>query len=89
MQLSNFFVEFEHQGQSVLAEIKPCCQENNVYYYDIFINNRFQFTVTPGSDKDDILSWKIALKNADNHVDSELVDIIGEQIEKHFFNTTI
>lgn len=89
MQINNFFVEFEYHGRSLLAEIKPCCQENNVFYYDIFINNRYEFTVTPGTHNDENLSWKIALKNADNHVDAELVDIIGEQIEKYYFNTPI
>lgn len=89
MQLSNFFVEYEYQGQFEIAEIRPCCQQDNIYYYDVYIDNKYAFTITPASDEDQTLSWKIALKNADNHVDLKLVDILGEQIEKHFFNSTI
>jgi hypothetical protein len=89
MQLNNFFVEYQYRGQFEIAEIRPCCQENNVYYYDVYISNKYEFTVTPTADENETLAWKMALKNADNHVDAELVDLIGEQIEKHFFNSTI
>ena len=88
MDLNNFFVEFEYNGSYELAEVKPCCQENNVYYYDIYMKNQFQFTITPASSSQEDFLWKIALKNADNQVDPRLAEMIGEQIEKHFFDTT-
>jgi hypothetical protein len=89
MDLHNFFVEFEYQNEFQLAEVKPCCQENNVYYYDVYIQNKYQFTITPSNSNDDDFLWKIALKNADKHVDPEFVELLGQQIEKHFFDTTI
>jgi hypothetical protein len=89
MDIKSFFVEFRYHNNNELAEIRPCCQENNVFYYDVYRNNQFQFTITPATDDAASLTWKIALKNADKHVDTELVELLGEQIEKHYFNTAL
>ncbi len=89
MDIKNFFIEFRYRNKTELAEIRPCCQEDNVFYYDVFRNNQYQFTITPATNVEETLSWKIALKNADKQVEHELVDIIGEQIEKHYFNTAL
>ncbi len=82
METSSFFIEFLYKDRLVLAEIKPCCQENNIFYYDIAIKNQYQFTVSP-TFEDDGIAWKVLFKNADKHVDSALIDILGNEIEKH------
>ncbi|GEO10696.1 hypothetical protein [Segetibacter aerophilus] len=83
MDTQPFFIEYLYQGDSEIAEVRPCCQENNVFYYDIYIRNEYQFTVTPSADEDKSLSWKISLKNADKNIEPGLIDTIGQQIEKH------
>jgi hypothetical protein len=83
MDTNNFFIEFDYKDKTELAEVKPCCQENNVYYYDIMIKNQYQFTVTPNWKDDLSMEWKVSLKNADKKVDPELIEIIGEEIEKN------
>lgn len=83
MDTQSFFIEFLYRDKSELAEVKPCCQKDNIYYYDISIRNQYQFTVTPTSDEKKGMAWKISLKNADNHFDPALVEIIGDEIEKH------
>ena len=84
MDTTPFFIEFQYANDTVLAEIKPCCQENNVFYYDVSINNEYQFTITPGLTDIGNPDWKIALKNADKDFDPELVHIIGEQIDRQY-----
>lgn len=86
MDISPFFIEFMYNDDWILAEVKPCCQEENVFYYDIIMNNQFQFTITPGHTDDDNTDWRIALKNADKDVDPELVKNMGEHIERHYAN---
>lgn len=83
MGKNSFFVEYNYKNRQELAEVKPCCQENDVFYYDVSIKNRYQFTVTPAHDEERGIAWKISLKNADKQVDPELIRIIGEEIEKH------
>lgn len=65
----------------MLTEVKPCCQENNVFYYDIAMKNQYQFTLTPVL-KDEVITWKVSFKIADKHVDPALIDLIGSEIEK-------
>ena len=60
-----------------------------MYYYDVYMRNSFQFTITPAADNEEGYLWKIALKNADKEVEPELAEVIGEQIEKHYFDSTI
>ncbi|MDB5247339.1 MAG: hypothetical protein JWQ40_1733 [Segetibacter sp.] len=83
MEASPFFIEFLYKDKSELAEVKPCCQTDNVFYYDVSIRNKYQFTVTPTIDEEMGMTWKISLKNADNQVEPELIEIIGNEIEKH------
>ena len=83
MDTNTFFIEFDYKDKTELAEVKPCCQEHNVYYYDILIKNQYQFTVTPNWNDDLSMEWKVSLKNADKKVDPELIEIIGEEIEKN------
>ncbi len=83
MELESFFVEYRLNGTNDLAEIKPCCQEENVFYYDVSINNQFQFTITPETKDGEQTRWRLALKNSDKQVDPELVQLIGDQIERY------
>jgi hypothetical protein len=84
MDTNPFLIEFKYKGQTLFAEVKPCCQEDNIFYYDIIMENQYQFTITPAAKKEKSLLWKISLKNADNHVDEELIRIIGVEIEKQY-----
>lgn len=81
-----FFIEYFFNNKSELAEVKPCCDEKNIRYYDIAIGNEYQFTITPVADKDLGMVWKVSLKNADKHVDPALVELIGQAIEKHILS---
>lgn len=83
MDLSAFFIEFLHDEEWVLAEIKPCCSEDDVFYYDVSINNQFQYTITNGNPGNND-GWKIALMNADKYVDPNVVTAMGKQIEMHY-----
>ena len=80
MAATSFFIEFLYNDNLVLAEVKLCCEEKNVFYYDIVIKNQYQFTVTPTFD-DKGITWKVSFKNADKQVDPVLIDIIGKEIE--------
>ena len=83
METEPFFIEYLHKDNSEIAEIKPCCQEDNIYYYDIYIRNEYQFTVTPMVDEEKGMVWKISLKNADKKIEKGVIDAIGLEIEKH------
>lgn len=82
MDANSFFIEVPYKNKMLLTEVKPCCQQDNVFYYDIMMKNQYQFTVTPAYE-DKGMTWKVSLKNADKQVDSALIDIIGREIEKH------
>ena len=83
MDLSPFFIEFLHHNKLVLAEIKPCCNEDDVFYYDVAMNDQFKYTITPGASSN-TKGWKLALMNADNNVDPTIISAIGKQIEAHY-----
>lgn len=66
-----------------LAEIKPCLNGQTIWYYDVLINNNYQFTISPCLHQSKkVVQWKISLKNADTDVDNRLIDIIGREVEK-------
>jgi hypothetical protein len=83
METQPFFIEYLHNNNSEIAEVKPCCQEDNIYYYDVFMRNEYQFTVTPALDEEKGMVWKISLKNADKNIEKGVIDAIGLEIEKH------
>lgn len=82
MDTTSFFIEFVYNANTVLTEVKPCCEENKVFYYDIAIKNQYQFTVSP-TFKSEGITWKVSFKNADKQVDPAFIDLIGNEIEKH------
>ncbi len=65
MELDTFFIEYRYNNSTELAEVKPCCQEENIFYYDVSIHNKYQFTITPETKNEDQMRWRLALKNAD------------------------
>ena len=81
--MSAFFIEFLHNQEWVLAEIKPCCTEADMFYYDVSMNNQFQYIITPGAAFNDY-GWKIVFMNADKYIDPNVVTAMGKQIEMHF-----
>ena len=83
MDSNSFFIEYPYKDETQLAEVKTCCDENDAFYYDILINNQYQFTITQLYDEFNNSTWRLALKNADNDVDPELVQIIGKHIDLH------
>jgi len=84
MDLSPFQVDFPHKDQVESVQVRPCCKEDDVIYYDIWIDNLYQFTITPGPVDDDKPGWRLALKNADKPVEDEFIQTIGVEIESHY-----
>jgi len=84
MDLSPFPLQFLHRGKMQFVEVRPCCKEDDVIYYDIWIDHLYQFTITPGLIDEEKPGWRIALKNADNPADNELIQTIGVEIESHY-----
>lgn len=84
METEPFFIEYLQKDDFEIAEVKPCCQENNIFYYDIYVRNEYQFTITPVTDDEKGMCWKVSLKNADKNIEQDLIDLIGLEIEKHF-----
>jgi len=84
MDLSPFQIEFTHRKQLQSYEVRPCCKEDDVIYYDVWVDNLYQFTITPGLNNDDKPGWRLALKNADKPVGNDLIQTIGVEIESHY-----
>lgn len=84
MDLSRFQFHFKHGNKIQMIEVRPCCKEDDVIYYDIWMDNLYQYTITPGLMHLDKPGWKIALKNADKIVDLGLIQTIGVEIESHY-----
>ena len=82
-ELNSFYVEIQFNNEVQTVEVKPCCQEDDIFYYDILINNQYQFTITPSTATNDGYSWRMALKNADKIVDPGIIQLIGEQIDAY------
>ena len=81
MDLTPFTVYFQYANQWEAAEIRPCCREDNVVDYAIWQHGKLAFTITrvrTGAGH----HWVIALKNADDEVDDELVQILGAEIDR-------
>ena len=80
MDTTPFTIQFAHLGETETAEIQPCCREDNVVDYAVWIDDKLVFTIArrPGNDQ----RWVVALKNADDDFDDELVQNIGAEINK-------
>ena len=84
MDLTPFHLNVQHRQEMQTVEVRPCCKEDEVLYYDIWMNNLYQFTITPGLMNEEKPGWRVALKNADKTVDNDLIQTIGVQIESHY-----
>lgn len=81
MDITPFFIQYDVNGIAYNAEIRPCCKEDNVVDYAVWVNERLAFTITKNALTE---SWVIAMKNADELIDDALVQRIGNAIEKRF-----
>jgi len=80
MDITPYKIGYSHGYKLHTAEVKPCCDKNNVVDYAIYINSRLAFNITR---PDPLGKWIVSLKNVDNPVDDEMVQGIGTEIEKH------
>jgi hypothetical protein len=82
MDLTPFKVQYEYNGQRAEAEIRPCCREDNVVDYAICKNEKLAFTITKVRTEPNHY-WVIAVKNADDLIDNDLVQLLGNAIDRH------
>lgn len=61
------------------AEVKPCCLEDHVVDYAIYIENQLAFNLTKSPGRSE--KWVISLKNADKEIADEIVQNIGSEID--------
>jgi len=79
MNITPFDTQIIIDGRYVKVQVHPCCNENNVVDYAIWINNKLGFTIT----KDEAGSkWVIAMRNADDEIADVTVQQIGMSIDK-------
>lgn len=84
MDTSPFNIEYLHNGTRHIANVHPCCKEDNVVDYAIWQNDKLLFTMT--HDMVNKNHWSIALKNADDSFADEMVQRIGAAIDQHQIN---
>ncbi|MBC7933945.1 MAG: hypothetical protein H7Y86_01110 [Rhizobacter sp.] len=76
-----FEIQYIHNGVIETANIQPCCKEENVVDYAVWQNDKLIFTMTRDMVNQD--HWAIALKNADDSFEDEMVQHIGAAIDQH------
>ena len=81
MDLTPFTIHYWYLNQWESAEIRPCCNEENVVDYAVWMNNQLAFTITKLKNNINGPGWIVALKNADKQIDEELVQILGNEID--------
>ncbi|HEX2684493.1 MAG TPA: hypothetical protein VHL77_11195 [Ferruginibacter sp.] len=79
MDITPFNIDYLYGGRMRSVEIRPCCREDNVVDYAVWYDGKLYFTITRNAESN---KWVVALKNADDEVGEELVQLIGAQIEK-------
>lgn len=80
MDTTPFIIAYNFGNTMHSLEIKPCCNEDNVVDYAVWDNGQLLFTMARNTLMN---KWIIALKNADDSFDEEVLQLIGEQIEKN------
>jgi|GEM_PF-1871732 len=73
-----FEIMFEYDGELFMAQVEPCCGENNIVDYAIYRDGELLYTVTRSPEDG---RWTTAVKNADDAVGQDLLDKIGGKIE--------
>lgn len=79
MDITPFTVYYVKHDKMHAAEIRPCCREDNVVDYAVWEDDLLAFTIAHHADSQ---KWVVALKNADNDIEDELVQLIGAEIDK-------
>ena len=79
MDITPFDVSYLYRDDRRSVQIHPCCREDNVVDYAVWEDGKLLFTITRSRDTK---KWVVALKNADDEIDDELVQLIGAEIEK-------
>lgn len=79
MDISAFRIYYVYKEVLYSAEIRPCCREDNVLDYAVWNDDQLSFTIARHKETNE---WVIALKNADDDIEDELVQLIGAEIDK-------
>lgn len=79
MDISPFNIYYSEDNVMHTVEVTPCCKEDNVVDYAIRQEGKLAFTITRDRDKQ---RWVVAVKNADDNIDDELVQLLGSEIQK-------
>lgn len=79
MDITPFTIYYVYRDVLYSAEIRPCCREDNVVDYAVWIEHLLAFTLTKQAATG---KWVIALKNADDDINDEMIQVIGTEIEK-------
>lgn len=82
MDITPFNVLYTVCGAESIAEIRPCCREDNVVDYAVWIDKKLGFTITRDTNQPE--HWVIAMKNADTDINDDMVQSIGEAINKNY-----
>ena len=82
MDLNPFFIRFLYQDNWIDAKVRPCCRIDNIVDYAVWIKGKLEFTLTRNDHAAGDSGWVVALKNADNKVDNQVVQVIGQAIEQ-------
>ncbi|MCW3093292.1 MAG: hypothetical protein JWP81_4361 [Ferruginibacter sp.] len=81
MDITPYTINFWNGESLHPAEVRPCCREDNVVDYAIYISNQLSFNITKSDDARG--KWVISLKNADKEIDDVVVQSIGAEIDHH------
>lgn len=86
--LASFGVQFFYDHAWHDAFIKTCCKEDDMFYYDVWINDQFQFSLTKNENVTigEVGEWNVSLANADNNIDPRLAEAIGLAIDRYLQN---
>jgi len=80
MNTTPFQIRYEQNGMVEEAEIRPCCREDNIVDYAVYIQGKLAFTITRNVQQPK--HWVIAMKNADEVIDEAAIQLIGAEIDK-------
>jgi len=84
MGTTPFEIQYQHRNGLTTAMIHPCCREDNVVDYAVWIDDKLAFMLT--KDVEDRSRWVIGLKNADDEIAADVVRNIGHAIDQHLVN---
>jgi hypothetical protein len=73
-----FDIQYFQNGRWQTASIHPCCKEDNIVDYAVWQDGKLLFTIT--KDMGHSGQWIIALKNADDEFEEEMIQQVGDAI---------